>query len=91
MEESPTQSALAVESGAASPSPGVEWMERLVRLQESFGPQTLDVPPEVWVGQELRRIADDFNSHCQTGRAWNQGWRIWHWLIVMLRRMIDGV
>ncbi|XP_032877918.1 bcl-2-like protein 11 [Amblyraja radiata] len=91
MEESPTQPALAVAIGAGSPSRGVERMEQQDRLQGSSGSPTLEVPPEVWIGQELRRIGDEFNSHYHTGRAHNQGWRLWYWLIVLLRRMIDGV
>ncbi|XP_078068421.1 bcl-2-like protein 11 isoform X1 [Mustelus asterias] len=66
-------------------------------IQESSLSVPMDLQPEVWIGQELRRIGDDFNSHYQTGRARNhrppnnQIRIFWHWINILFRRRINGV
>ncbi|XP_067841195.1 bcl-2-like protein 11 isoform X2 [Heptranchias perlo] len=44
-------------------------IERIQPSQEGSQSVPMDVQPEVWIGQELRRIGDDFNSFYQIGRA----------------------
>ncbi|XP_038655049.1 uncharacterized protein LOC119967070 isoform X7 [Scyliorhinus canicula] len=45
-----------------------ERIQPSIGIQESSPSVPMDVRPEIWIGQELRRIGDDFNSHFQTGR-----------------------
>ncbi|XP_078398774.1 bcl-2-like protein 11 isoform X3 [Cetorhinus maximus] len=66
-------------------------------IQESSPSVPMDVQPEVWIGQELRRIGDEFNSHYQTGRARNhrppnnQNGNFWHRINILYRRRINGL
>uniref|UniRef100_UPI00398E9B0F uncharacterized protein isoform X2 n=1 Tax=Pristiophorus japonicus TaxID=55135 RepID=UPI00398E9B0F len=67
-------------------------------IQERFQPVSMDNQPEIWIGRELRRIGDDFNSRYQT-RARNhrppnnQNGNVWHWvnINILRRRRINGV
>ncbi|XP_067841197.1 bcl-2-like protein 11 isoform X3 [Heptranchias perlo] len=72
-------------------------IERIQPSQEGSQSVPMDVQPEVWIGQELRRIGDDFNSFYQIGRGRNhrppnnQNGNVWHWLYLLRGRRINGV
>ncbi|XP_051880290.1 uncharacterized protein LOC127574873 isoform X2 [Pristis pectinata] len=48
---------------------GEERIHPEISVQERAELIPMDVPPEVWIGRELRRIADDFTVYHQTGRG----------------------
>ncbi|GCC32347.1 bcl-2-like protein 11 [Chiloscyllium punctatum] len=67
-------------------------------IQEDSSSVPMDVQPEVWIGRELRRIGDEFNSQYQTRRARNlrppnnqNGNFFSHLLNILCRRRINGV
>ncbi|XP_067883645.1 bcl-2-like protein 11 isoform X3 [Heterodontus francisci] len=76
---------------------GTERIQPSTGIRERSLSVPMDVQPEVWIGQELRRIGDEFNSHYQTGRARNhrppnnQNGNFWHWINILCRRRINGV
>ncbi|XP_051880295.1 uncharacterized protein LOC127574873 isoform X5 [Pristis pectinata] len=78
-------------------SRGEERIHPEISVQERAELIPMDVPPEVWIGRELRRIADDFTVYHQTGRARNQRppnnqiRRLLHWISTLFRQRINGV
>ncbi|XP_072356184.1 bcl-2-like protein 11 isoform X5 [Scyliorhinus torazame] len=59
-------------------------------IQESSPSVPMDVRPEVWIGQELRRIGDDFNSHFQTGRLGGGGDHLEGQIFPLLQSVADA-
>ncbi|XP_038655045.1 bcl-2-like protein 11 isoform X3 [Scyliorhinus canicula] len=97
---SPTCQAIYHAQNALAQAQHLQIRERIqpsIGIQESSPSVPMDVRPEIWIGQELRRIGDDFNSHFQTGRARNhrppnnQNGIFWHWINVLYRRRINNV
>ncbi|XP_069743777.1 bcl-2-like protein 11 isoform X1 [Narcine bancroftii] len=66
-----------------------------VQIQGSSESLPMDVPIELWIGQELRRIGDEFVSiriQAMNHRLpYNHMRNLWHWINAWLRRRrIDG-